>query len=362
LTGTVNPTDVTDVVRRPALGGHIPPQLTGLSGIELLRAMLARQFDWPPIHYLTGMRFTEIGSGTAAFTMPITDWLKTPQGIVTGGEVAILADGPLGCAVHSVLPAGVGYTTTELTISMVRPVPSTGHLVGRGTLVHGGRQLSLSEVHVTDSSGRLIAHGTSRCLLIPLPGDPPPPPSPSAAVGAPLGEEPPGPYEGPAFGAVLDDEIWATRSGLEVMDALITGALPPPPVSYLLGATPVDASEGRCVFQMPATEWLTSPLGTVEGGVTSCLADLAMASAVQTTLAAGTAYAPYDLRVQFLRPVPADGRTLIATGTVVSRGRTVATTRAEVTNADGKLVATATGAAVILPGRRPDLRELAQLA
>src|SRR5579859_4817986 len=107
LTGTVNPTDVTEIVRRPALGGHIPPQLTGLSGIELLRAMLARQFEWPPIHYLTGMSFTEIGSGTAAFTMPITDWLKTPQGIVTGGEVAILADGPLGCAVHSVLPAGV---------------------------------------------------------------------------------------------------------------------------------------------------------------------------------------------------------------------------------------------------------------
>lgn len=358
MTGTVNPTDVTTIVREPVRGGHIPAALAGLPGIDLLRAILARQVDWPPINHLTGMRFTEVGSGTATFTMPITDWLRTPQGIVTGGEVAILADGPLGCAVHSVLPARTGYTTTELSISMVRPVPASGQLVGRGTLIHASRQLALSEVSVTDSAGRLIAHGTSRCLLVPLPGAPPPP----ADLGPPRQEELDGPYERPALGAVLDDEVWASQSGLEIMDGLITGALEPPPLSYLIGAMPVDASEGRCVFQVPATEWLTSPLGTVEGGVTSCLADLSMACAVQTTVPAGTAYAPIDLRVQFVRPVAPDGRAVTATGTVVHRGRTTAVARADVTNADGKLVATATGSALILPGRRPDLRDQPQFS
>lgn len=77
MTGALNPTDVTDIVREPVRGGHIPMALAGLPGIDLLRAMLTRHIDWPPIGHLTGMRFMEIGSGTAAFTLPITDWLKT---------------------------------------------------------------------------------------------------------------------------------------------------------------------------------------------------------------------------------------------------------------------------------------------
>lgn len=358
MTGTVNPTDVTEIVREPVRGGHIPGELLGLAGIDLLRLLMTQHIQWPPIAYLTGMRFTEVGNGTATFTMPITAWLNTPQGIVTGGEVAILADGPLGCAVHSVLPPGSGYTTTELSISMVRPVPPSGHLVARGRVVHGGRQLALSEVSITDDIGRLVAHGTSRCFVFHPPGDPPPPP---AGIGPAHRDDLDGwvpPYRRPALGTVLDGEIWSSQSGLEIMDGLITGALPLPPLAYLLGARPADASEGRCVFQLPATDWLTSPLGLVEGGVTACIADLALACAVQTTVPAGTAYAPTDLRVQFLRPVPPDGGIITATGTVVHRGRTVAVTRADVANAEGKLVATATGSAVILPGRRADLRDL----
>ena len=357
MTGAINPTDVTEVVREPARGGHIPAELLGLSGIDLLRLLATHHIQWPPISYLTGLSFTEVGNGSATFSLPITDWLRTPQGIVAGGEVAILADGPLGCAVHSALPAGTGYTTTELSISMVRPVPGSGHLVARGTLVHGGRQLALSEVFVTDDTGRLIAHGTSRCFVFPLPGAPPPPHDVGPAHRAVDDGWLP-PYRRPALGTVLDDEIWSSQSGLEIMDGLVTGALPPPPVAYLIGAMPVDASEGRCVFRMPATEWLTSPLGPVEGGITACLADLSMATAVQTTVPSGTAFAPTDLRVQYIRPIPADGRPVTATGTVVHRGRTMAVARADVVNADGKLVATATGSAVILPGRRADLRDL----
>ena len=360
MTGTVNPADVTEVVREQVRGGHIPKDLFGLSGIDLLRSLQTEQIPLPPIHYLTGMRFTEVGTGTATFTLPITDWLKTPQGIVTGGEVAILADGPLGYAVQSVLPPGTGFTTTELSISMVRPVPASGNLIARGSLVHGGRQLALSEVFVTDDTGRLIAHGTSRCFVFQVPAAPSPPSDNQPAHR----EDADGwvaPYQRPALGTVLDDDIWSSQSGLEVMDELVTGALPPPPLAYLIGCRPVDASEGRCVFQLPATEWLTSPSGFVEGGCIACIADLSPAAAVQTTMPAGTSFAPTDLHVQLIRPVLPDGQPLTATGTVVHRGRTVAASRAEVTNAGGKLVATATGSAVILPGRRADLRDVPHL-
>ncbi|MFL6239841.1 MAG: PaaI family thioesterase [Actinomycetes bacterium] len=340
----------------PVRGGTLPAAAFGLSGVEQLRLFLTGKALPPPIGHLTGMRPTEIGVGSATFTMPITEWLATPQGIATGGEVAILADGPLGCAIQTMLPPGTGYTTSELSINMVRPVPRAGQLIARGRLVHAGRQLGLSEVFVTDDAGRLIAHGTSRCVIFS--------PVEVPAVSPddfPLASEPDDgwvpPHARPVCGDVLPQDVWSTRDGLDVMRAHITGELPAPPISHLLGTVPVDVGEGTCTFAMPATGWLTSPIGTVEGGVTACLADLALASAVQTTVPAGTAYAPTDLRVQFIRPVHADGRTVTARATVVHRGRGVAVARADVTNEDGKLVAVATGSSMILPGRPADLSD-----
>ena len=289
--------------------------------------------------------------------MPITGWLATPQGVATGGEIAILADGPLGCAVQTVLPPATGYTTAELSINVVRPVPRTGQLIARGRIVHAGRQLGLSEVFVTDDAGRLIAHGTSRCVIFPpMPDVPAPPAEFPIAAPDPEGWVPP--FQRPVRGEVLAEEVWTSRSGLDVMRALIAGELPAPPISHLLGTKPTEAADGTCTFTMRATGWLTSPTGFVEGGVTACLADFAMASAVQTTVPAGTAYAPIDLRVQFIRPGARRRTVCSRRATVVHRGRGVAVARAERRQRERK-----TGRArdrwvcVILPGRRADLTD-----
>src|SRR5437899_2369532 len=106
----------------------MPPEVIALPGVEQLRLFLTRRAERPPIGHLIGMRPTEIGVGSATFTMPITGWLATPQGLATSGELAILADGPLGCAVQTMLPPATGYTTAELSMNMVRPVPRTGQL------------------------------------------------------------------------------------------------------------------------------------------------------------------------------------------------------------------------------------------
>lgn len=169
------------------------------------------------------------------------------------------------------------------------------------------------------------------------------------------------PFRRPVQGSVVGMDVWASRSGLEVMRGLIDGDLPTPPVGHLLGVMPIAAGDGQAQFRMHASGWLTSPLGSVEGGVIACLAEFAMAGAVQTTVPAGDAYAPTDLRVQFVRPVPPDGRPLTASATVLHRGRTMAVARAEVVNSDGKVVAAASGSTVILPGRGPDLRDLPNL-
>lgn len=345
-----------EIWKEPVRGGAFPHELFGLSGVEQVRCLQTARVPAPPISHLTGMRLTEVGVGSATFTMPITDWLKTPQGLMTAGEIAILADGALGCAIQTVLPPATRYTTTELSMNMIRPVPARGHLVARGRLVHGGRQLGLSETFVTDDLGRLIAHGTSRCVIFP-PDTSVPPPS-TAPVPAEAGDGgwlPP--FQRPPVGTMLTQETFDELSGLEVMRGLMSGELPTPPITHLTGLRPVEVTEGMATFTIPATRWLTSPLGFVEGGVTACLADFALCSAIQTTVPAGTAYAPTDLRVQFIRPVLADGNAVSARATVVHRGRSLAVSRAEVENADGKLVALANASALILPGRRADLSD-----
>jgi uncharacterized protein (TIGR00369 family) len=190
---------------------------------------------------------------------------------------------------------------------MLRPVPQEGQLIARGRLVHGGRQLGLSEVFVTDNLGRLITHGTSRCAILPPAQDIPAPPREIVPTACHEEDWIP-PYQRPTQGIVLDQKIFDSMSGLDTMRSCVTGDLPLPPVSRLIGVYPVQADEGSCSFALRASGWHTSPTGLVMGGVTACLADLALACAIQTTVPAGVAYAPTDLRVQFLRPAPADGR------------------------------------------------------
>jgi len=115
---------------------------------------------------------------------------------------------------------------------------------------------------------------------------------------------------------------------------------------------PVEAKAGTTTWTMPASEWLCAPVqGRLYGGAIAMLAGTAIDGTVQTTLPAGAAFGPVDLKVYFLRPVSPDGRDLVARGTVIHRGRSMAIGTSDVFDADGKKVAVATGSAVILPGR-----------
>jgi uncharacterized protein (TIGR00369 family) len=156
---------------------------------------------------------------------------------------------------------------------------------------------------------------------------------------------------------VLGQGVWDKLSGLEVMLGIVSGELPLPPINRLMGIRPTEADEGSATFTIPATRWVTNPAGFVEIGVTACLADFALGSAIQTTVPAGTAFALTELRVQFVRPLPADGRRVSAKATVVHRGRGLAISRTEATKEDGKLVAIGNASVLILPGRRADLSD-----
>jgi uncharacterized protein (TIGR00369 family) len=338
------------ILDEPPRGGFLPPEVFGLSGLDQMLTGIERRWPPPPMHHLTGIRPTEAGPGTSTFVMPSTGWLATHTGVITGGILAALADGPLGCSIQATLPPGTPYTTSELSMSYLRPAfPDGRDITAKGRLIHAGRSLALSEAVLTDGDGREVAHATSRCFIFPS-LDPPPPPPESLPVYEPPACATPDPYLREPVGAVLGAEI-ESLSGYEVWRRCVAREIEPPPLHYLTGARPVAAEEGSVTWTMPASPWLCSPLGLVEGGFLVYLADAAIASASMTLAPAGTASAPIDVTVKFLRPAPPDGRDLTAVGRVVNHGRTISVATADIRNADGKLVATALGSSMLLPGR-----------
>ena len=347
----------TPIWEEPPRGSYADPsQFLALSGLDCLRDWLEAGAPRPPIGNLCGLRMVAVEPGKVVFTMPVTDWLLFPQGVVSGATLSLLMDAPLACAVQTVLPPATPFTTAEISFSFLRTVaPRSGTLTARARLIHAGKTIAVSEVEVTDEAERLVAVGSSRCAILPRVAAPPEVVERARKTPPRLAEPQwptPHPYQRPPRGEVLPQEIWDRMSGLEVMHALMKGELPAPPVVNLCGILPVEAEEGRIKWTMPASEWLCAPVkGRLYGGATAFLAGTAIDGAVQTTALAGTAFAPVDLKVYFLRPAAPDGRDLTAEGTVAHRGRSVAIGTSKVFDADGKMVALATGSAVFLPGR-----------
>jgi uncharacterized protein (TIGR00369 family) len=243
-------------------------------------------------------------------------------------------------------------------MTMLRPVAADGLLEASGQAIHVGRSVALSEVFVLRrGEDSLLAHGTSRCAVLPA-IDPLPDPPRDLPPLQPPPSDPPDPFRREPPGGVLAQEVWDELSGAEVLERQLRGELLPPPIHWLTGLDLTAAGDGSAEFRMPATEWLNNPGGMVQGGATAMLADFAMLAAVETKRHAGVANAGLDLKVNYLRPVPADGRDLVARAQILHSGRRIAIASARVENADGKPVALATGSSMLLPGRPAQLGEV----
>ena len=341
--------------RERARGATVDARTRELGGLEQLRAVREK----PAMFHLTGTTFDSAAPGEALFSMPITGWLRSPQGAVPGGLLTIPADGALGCAIHTGLAAGTAYTTAELSITYVRPARVGARVQAHGRALHVGRSLALSSCDITDPEGVLLAHATSRCIVFGSPADAPQrsgmaPPPPAGAHGDEPGSDV-DPYLREPSGTVLEQAVWNSMSGLEVLRAHIAGTLPPPPLHHLLGLTPVQADEGGAECVMPLTGWLNTPWGWPQGGFIAVLADTALGMAVQTTIPPASAFAQIDLKVNYLRPVAPDGSLLHARATVAHRGRSLAVATAEIVDESGRRVAMATGSAQVLSGRSASL-------
>ena len=138
----------------------------GLTGLEFLRKVAAGELPRPPISALMNFGLAELGEGYAVFEVEPAEYHYNPIGVVHGGLAATLLDSAMGCAVHSALPAGAGYTTLEIKVNFVRPMTAeTGRVRCEARLIHLGGRTATAEGRIVDGAGRLYAHGTTTCLI-----------------------------------------------------------------------------------------------------------------------------------------------------------------------------------------------------
>ena len=339
----------TRIWEEPVRGSFGDASSLALPGLERMAQTAKGLSAAPPIHHLTGLKPVDAGPGTCTFEMPVTPWLETMvPGLITGGVIAFLADGPLGGAIITTLPP-LGYmTTSDLSMSFLSAgTMNSGTMAGKARLIHGGKSVALSEVSVEDGQGRQLAHGTTRGFLLTAPGAP----LPLERIASPIHATPDPYLRRPVSGAPVPQDDWDRRSGLEILRRCVGEPDTGPPIYHLTGLRPIEAVEGRCTFVLPASPWLASPQPFLYGGAIALLADAALSSAAMTISPAGGSFAPLDLKVNFLRPVPPDGGLLTALATIAHRGRTMCVATAELYNEAGKRIALASSSAMLLPGR-----------
>ncbi|HEV2705764.1 MAG TPA: PaaI family thioesterase [Pyrinomonadaceae bacterium] len=138
----------------------------GLSGLEYLRKIVSGELPRPPISALMNFGLAELGEGRAVFTAEPAEYHYNPIGVVHGGLAATLLDSAMGCAVHTMLPAGAGYTTLEIKVNYVRALTAeTGEVRCEAQVIHIGGRTATAEGRVLDAVGKLYAHATTTCII-----------------------------------------------------------------------------------------------------------------------------------------------------------------------------------------------------
>jgi uncharacterized protein (TIGR00369 family) len=158
------------VMLRAGPGVATPAQWAGKTGLEQMQAMLDGLLPFAPIARTLDFSLIRVEPGVALFQGRPGPGHLNPMGGVHGGWFATLLDSALGCAVHTLMPAGRGYTTAELSVNFVRGLsPQVGRVRAEGKAIHCGRQLATAEARLFGPDGTLFAHATTTCLVFDLP-------------------------------------------------------------------------------------------------------------------------------------------------------------------------------------------------
>lgn len=148
-----------------------PEQMEGLSGLELLQRMIDGHLPAPPMAGTLGFRLVEVSPGRAVFEAETGPHLLNPLGSVHGGFALTLIDSAAGCALHTRLPAGVGYATVETKVNFTRAIRPDGSIVRcEAEVVTQGRQIATADARLVGADGTILAHGSSTLIILPKRG------------------------------------------------------------------------------------------------------------------------------------------------------------------------------------------------
>jgi uncharacterized protein (TIGR00369 family) len=119
----------------------------------------------PPMTDTVPMRIKELTKGSIRFVVKADERHINSMGGVHGGFIATVLDTTTGCAIHTMLEAGVGYGTVDLSVKMLRPIPLGIDLLAEGRAIHVSKSIGVSEGTIKDSAGKIYAHGTCTCRI-----------------------------------------------------------------------------------------------------------------------------------------------------------------------------------------------------
>ncbi len=138
-----------------------------VSGLEALRRVMDGRLPAPPISATLGFTIAEVDEGRVVFEGTPAEWQYNPLGSVHGGWISTVLDSALGCAVHSTLPEGRGYTTIDLQVRFVRAVTTAVPRVrAEAKVVHAGGRVVTAEARLVGPDGKLYATATTSCLVM----------------------------------------------------------------------------------------------------------------------------------------------------------------------------------------------------
>jgi uncharacterized protein (TIGR00369 family) len=145
-------------------------QIAGKTGLQVMQALLSGELPYASIAKTLDFVLVEVSPGTAVFQGSPGPAHLNPLGTIHGGWFATLLDSALGCAVHTMLPPGRGYTTADLSVKLVKALtPKVQRVRAIGTVVHCGRQLATAEARLVGPDGTLYAHASTACLVFEMP-------------------------------------------------------------------------------------------------------------------------------------------------------------------------------------------------
>jgi uncharacterized protein (TIGR00369 family) len=138
-----------------------------LPGRDFLQGIIDGRFAPPPIAELFGARLASVGDGEATFRATPDESAYNPIGMVHGGWLCMLMDSAAGCAVHTLLPAGAGYSSIEIKVSFLEAVHAdAGAIEVRGKALRVGGRVAFAEARATNAAGELVGHATSSIALL----------------------------------------------------------------------------------------------------------------------------------------------------------------------------------------------------